>query len=374
VGRPADRLRRHRPALRWVLALALVGVVVFVGASVIDGFAAGATAIVAAKPTWLVGALLAEVVAYLLLAEQLRGLLGPEARISRRRAGRLAMVLCGFGCITPASPAEGMVITGADLRRRGVPMRRVSIVLGLAECMSALAIVALSAANVLVAGSLSDLPTGEVLPFVGAAMLVLAGVGAVHLLTKRPSTAERLAVVLGGLCFWRPRPSVEARRAAGQAWHAEATAVVGGTSKRVTLLALAAGAWLADVLCCYLALASLGVVLPFDVVFLAYTVGVLATLVPFLPAGLGLVETAVPLVLHGFGAPLGAAVAGVLAYRCVSTLLPAAVGLACIPGLGVRRSAPTHPALVSVPAADAAPALPLGPPAQALAGASATAA
>jgi uncharacterized protein (TIRG00374 family) len=241
-----------------------------------------------------------------------------------------------------------------------VPRRRASIVLGVAEFLSALAIVALSAVNVVVAGSLSDLPTGEALPLVAAALLLLVGVGAVHLLTQRPAAAERLAVLLGGLCFWRRRPSVEARRAAGRAWHAEATAVVGDTSKRVVLLALAAGAWLADVVCCYLALASLGVVLPFDVVFLAYTVGVVATLVPFLPAGLGLVETAVPLVLHGFGAPLGAAVAGVLAYRCVSTLLPAAVGLACIPGLVLPRSAwrSPHPSsLGRVPATDGAPAL-----------------
>jgi uncharacterized protein (TIRG00374 family) len=287
------------------------------------------------------------------------------------------MVLCGFGCITPASPAEGMVITGADLHRRGVPLRRVSIVLGLAELLSALAIVALSAVNVLVAGSLSDLPTGEALPLIAAALLLLVGVGAVHLLTARPATAERLAVLLGGLCFWRRPPSVEDRRAAGLAWHAEAAVVAGDTSKRVVLLALAAGAWLADVACCYLALASLGVVLPFDVVFLAYTVGVVATLVPFLPAGLGLVETAVPLVLHGFGAPLGAAVAGVLAYRCVSTLLPAAVGLACIPGLGVPRSdrrSPPRPALGRVPATEAAPARPLPAPTPALARVTATAA
>ena len=114
--------------------------------------------------------------------------------------------------------------------------------------------------------------------------------------------------------------------------------MLGSTANRLCLLLVSAGAWLADTVCCYFALEALGISLPFDMVLLAYTVGVLATLVPLLPAGLGLVETAVPLVLHSFGAPLGAAVAAVIVYRCVSTLLPAAVGLACIPGLTPRRS------------------------------------
>ena len=342
-------VRRHR-ARWWALGLALAVLVGYVGVSLVDGFAADAGALEAAKPAWLGGALVLEAVAYLLLAAQLRRLVGPDLRLGRRTAIRLAMVLCGFGCVTPASPAEGMLITGADLHRRGLPTRRVAVTLGMAEFLSALALVGLAALNVLAAASLSDLPGGDGLPLVAVALVALVGLGVTNLFVQRPGTAARVAVILGALCFWRPRPSVEARRAAGMAWHAEATEVVGSAGNRLVLLTLSAGAWFADVVCCYLALAALGVTLPFDVVFLAYTVGVLATLVPLLPAGLGLVETAVPLVLHGFGAPLGVAVAGVLAYRCVSTLLPAAVGLACIPGLGASRS-PRGSSLGSPPAA-----------------------
>lgn len=338
--------RSHRQLGRWIVGLALVGLVGYVAVSIVNGFSAGAQAVGSAKASWLVAAVAAEVVAYLLLAAQLRRLVGPQARLGRRTSIRLAMVLCGFGCVTPASPAEGMLITGADLHRRGLPVRRVTVTLGLAEFLSALAIVALGAVNVLVAGSLSDLPSGGSLPLVGVALLALVGVGAATLFARRPSTAAWLAGVLGAVCFWRPRPSLAERRAAGAAWHAEATEVLGSGRNRALLLALAAGAWLADVVCCYLALAAVGVTLPLDVVFLAYTVGVVATLVPLLPAGLGLVETAVPLVLHSFGAPLAAAIAGVLVYRCVSTLLPAAVGLACVPGLArARRPAPSVPSV-----------------------------
>jgi uncharacterized protein (TIRG00374 family) len=209
--------------------------------------------------------------------------------------------------------------------------------------------VAVAAVNVLVAATQSHLPSGDALPLIGAALLVLAGTAAIDLFTQRSTAAERLSVILGGLCWWRPRRSVEERRAGGAAWHADATAVLGSRSNRLLILGLSAAAWLADVVVLHLALLSVGVSLPFDVVLIGYTVGVLATLVPLLPAGLGLVETAVPLVLHGFGAPLAAAVAGVLAYRCVSTLLPAAVGLACI--RGVRLPRPAVPTPAPVPAA-----------------------
>jgi uncharacterized protein (TIRG00374 family) len=332
---------RRRRLLRWGLALALAGLVAFVAVSVAAGLAGGASALGRADLAWLGAAMLAEVGAYLLLALQLRRLIGRDVAVSGRTALRLTMVLCGFGCITPASPAEGMVITGGELRRRGMPLRRVTVTLGLAEFVSALAMAAVAALNVLAAGALSDLPSGGAMPLLAVALVALAALAAVDLFARRTRTAERIAVILGALCFWRPRPPVEVRRAAGAAWQRDANEVLGSTSNRLLLVSISAAAWLADVVCLYFALAALGITLPFDVVILAYTVGVLATLVPLLPAGLGLVETAVPLVLHSFGAPLAAAVAAVVVYRCVSTLGPAAVGLACIPRLAARRSGTT---------------------------------
>ena len=195
----------------------------------------------------------------------------------------------------------------------------------------------LAAINIFAAASLADLPSGTVVPLLGAAVVTLVAVGIVDLLAGRRQIAEWIAVVIGALCWWRPRPSVASRRAAGAAWHAEASSVLGSRANRAVLVTISAAAWIADVCCCYCALAAFGISVPFDVVLLAYTIGVLATLVPFVPAGFGLVETAMPLVLQSFGVPLGTAVAAVLVYRCVSTLLPAAIGLACIPGLRVPR-------------------------------------
>ena len=199
--------------------------------------------------------------------------------------------------------------------------------------------------NIVAAAFLADLPTGSAVPLLASAVVALVVVGAACLLAGRRQVAERIAVVAGALCWWRPRPPVAARRATGAAWHAEASSVLGSRGNRAVLVGVSAAAWFADVCCCYCALAALGITVPFDVVLLAYTMGVLATLVPFVPAGFGLVETAMPLVLHGFGVPFGTAVAAVLVYRCVSTLLPAAIGLVCIP----RRRVPSL-AVPSVPA------------------------
>lgn len=342
-----DAHRRLTRRLRGLLGVVLVGLLAYVAVSVVDGFANGADAIQQADPLWLMAALLAEVAAYLLLAVQLRRVIGPDVHLPAGTACRLALILCGFGSVTPASPAEGMVITGAELHRRGVAKRRVAVTLGVAELMSSVAMAAVAALSVFAAASLDDLPSGTVVPLVGAAVVTLLALWVLDRLAQQPQSAEWVAVLAGALCFWRPRSAIATRRATGAAWHAETSAVLGSTRNRRQLLLISAAAWLADVGCCYCALSAVGVAVPFDVVLLAYTAGVLATLVPFVPAGFGLVETTVPLVLQIFGVALGAALAAVLVYRCISTLLPAAVGLACIPGL--REKQPREPSPTSVP-------------------------
>jgi putative heme transporter len=338
---PDDNQRAgHRPSSRGrrrVALAVLVGLLAYVAISVAGGVTAGIGALERADGTWLLAALAAEAAAYLFLAAQLRRVIGPDVHLPAGTAFRLAMILCGFGCVTPASPAEGMVITGTELRRRGLSTRRTAVTLGVAEVVSAAAMAALAAINIFAAASFADLPSGTVVPLLGAAVVTLVAVGIVDLLVGRRQIAEWIAVVIGALRWWRPRPSVASRRATGAAWHAEARSVLGSRANRAVLVTISAAAWIADVCCCYCALAAFGISVPFDVVLLAYTIGVLATLVPFLPAGFGLVETAMPLVLQSFGVPLGTAVAAVLVYRCVSTLLPAAIGLACIPGLRVPR-------------------------------------
>ena len=103
------------------------------------------------------------------------------------------------------------------------------------------------------------------------------------------------------------------------------------------LVTLTAGSWLADAACLWLALASAGVRLDADVVVLAYVAGIVIASLPLLPGGIGAVEAAIPAVLHHFGAPLDAALAGTLVYRGISFLLPVGAGALILARTSVQR-------------------------------------
>ena len=114
-------------------------------------------------------------------------------------------------------------------------------------------------------------------------------------------------------------------------------AIVGTLANRATLAGLVAAALFADMGCLWASLTAAGVPVHGDVVVLAATAGVLASVVPLVPAGLGLVEAVMPAVLHHFGAPVDAALAGSLIIRGVGTFLPAGVGAGVVAGLLLAR-------------------------------------
>jgi uncharacterized protein (TIRG00374 family) len=78
-----------------------------------------------------------------------------------------------------------------------------------------------------------------------------------------------------------------------------------------------------------------GVHLPFDVILLATTAGVLAGLIPFLPGGIGVVDAAIPAVLHHYGVALDDAVAITIVYRALTLVLPMLAGVGSL--LWLRR-------------------------------------
>ncbi len=156
-------------------------------------------------------------------------------------------------------------------------------------------------------------------------------------MARKPTSAERAALLLGKLQFWRPHPSADQQRVAGVAWHHQAMGVVGRPANRVLLAAMTAIAILADMLALWASLTAAGVHVDGDVAILAASAGVLATLVPLLPGGLGIVEAVIPAVLHHFGAPLGAALTGALLYRAVGTFLPALVGATVVGRYALAR-------------------------------------
>jgi len=99
-------------------------------------------------------------------------------------------------------------------------------------------------------------------------------------------------------------------------------------------------------LCLWCALVAAGAHVGFHVVLLTYVAAVAASWVPFLPGGIGVVDAAVPAVLHAFGVPVAAALAGTLVWRGLSLFLPASAGV--VAGIVLRLEWIGRPAIAPV--------------------------
>ena len=323
------RVGRQVPGWRWWLR-GILGVALGAGAIWLVFRAAGGLGDVGAalrqtNPWWLVPAAGFEALSYLLAGVRLQRLAGDDADLTTVSATELELVVNGLGLLTPASPAEGLAFVSAELSRRGLPRRRIGLSLGFASWFSFRIFYLASAVNLLFMVATRDMPVDAVWPLV-VAPLVLILLAVTAILANRPGTAEHVAVVLGALRFWKPRPSRTERRAAGARFHADAMAVVGPRRQRIGLAFLSLGSMMSDVACLWFILIAVGARVDPDVALLAVGAGALASAVPLLPAGIGVVEAVMPAVIHWYGPALSAALAGVLLYRAIGTFLPAAAG------------------------------------------------
>jgi uncharacterized membrane protein YbhN (UPF0104 family) len=101
--------------------------------------------------------------------------------------------------------------------------------------------------------------------------------------------------------------------------------------------------WAGDLLALWAALASFGFHMGVAQLIIAYAIGYALTRRSAPLGGAGLIETFLPLTLWDSGAPLPAAVAGVLTYRVFNLWLPLPLALASLPRLRAmgERSNPT---------------------------------
>jgi uncharacterized protein (TIRG00374 family) len=288
------------------------------------------------NPTWLVPAVAFEALAYVLAGVRLRRLAGADADLSPVAATELALVVNGLGLLTPASPAEGIAFEYRELGRRGLRRRRIALTIGFEQWFSTRVFYLVQALNLLLIVATRDFPTDATWPLAAAAM-ILSLLALTAVAAARPQAAERIAVVLGALRFWRPRPSVAERRLAGARLRAEAMAVVGAPRRRVQLVLLSLASLLADVACLWMLMFSVGIHNGFDVALLAAGAASVAAAVPLLPGGIGAVELAVPALLAWYGSPVADALSATLLYRAVGTFLPAAAGGISIFTLRIRR-------------------------------------
>lgn len=252
-------------------------------------------------------------------------------------ATSLALVVYGFGAITPAAPAEGLAIASRELRRRGRSPREARMICGFSEWFSQRTFYGIAAIDLILVVALGHLTLSESWPFVIVAFLVILALAGTAMAAGRPTTAVRAAKLLGAIRIRRPQPPPEVRASAATDWHAAAMAIVGPPRNRVRLALVSAAAVVTDAATLWATCHAAGFHIHPELVLLARTIGTVVSWVPLLPGGLGLVEAAIPTVLHRFGAPLDEAFAATLVYRAAGTLLPALTGALGIVALRSQR-------------------------------------
>jgi uncharacterized protein (TIRG00374 family) len=337
-GRPHGRLRR---SARVALPVLIGAGAVSVGISVAGDRRQMTAALRHVRPSLIAAALGCELLSFACLGVHLALLGGPTPNVRRLAPFRLAWVLFGLGSVLPAAPAEGLVMAGSALRHRRLARRRRLVVLGVSQFFSSATLYLLAALSALLVVAVADdgpFPHRWVLWVGGGttlALLTLVGV-----LVSRRRFAETVAVVGGWVRHPLSNPSADDSRARGRAWHDAVVHVLANpiTASAVGMSALLA--WVFDGMCLYLALRAVGVHVGMDVLLLAYAAGAAASFVPFIPAGLGVVETVTPALLHLYGVPWEAALAGLLVYRVLGTLLPALIGVGSLATLRVQEPPP----------------------------------
>lgn len=313
-------------------------VVVFSSSGGVDDVAGALSDI---SPGWTLAALGATVATYLLNAVHLRRLCRGD--ISLRRAARADLLLFGLGNVLPGSPAPGVALGARELRRGGLSRGRARLAMAFTMWFNVRTLLLIGAVTFLVAFVRQAPGLKEAGAWWLGAIGVLVLLAASARVAAHPESSARAARVVARVRIGRFSLSPRINDAAAYRLHAAARDMVGSRSNRLLLASLATASWLTDALCLRFTLAAAGVHLDTDVVLLAYVAGVLAGGLPLLPAGAGAVEAAVPALLHHFGAPVQAALAGTLVYRGISTLVPAALGAVVLVASRWRRPATPPP-------------------------------
>ena len=342
-----SRTRTGRQALRFGLGLVVAAGAVWLVVSAAGGVGDAITALRRTNTAWIAPAIVFEALAYLLAAVRFRRLAGPAAALSLVEATEITLVAHGLGLLAPAAPAEGIAFQYRELNRRGLNRRRIGLTIGFEQWFSTRVFYLVHAVNLLVIVATRDFPADTRWPIL-AALLILSVLALTAVAAARPRVAERIALTIGVLRFWRPRPSITDRRAAGARLHADAMAVVGAPRRRARIALTSAGSLLADALCLWMLFFAVGIHDGFELALLSAGAAAAASSIPLLPGGLGAVEAAVPALLAWYGTPIATALSATLLYRAIGTFLPAAAGALSLPALRVHgRSGRERPGSAS---------------------------
>jgi uncharacterized membrane protein YbhN (UPF0104 family) len=342
---PVVQRSRHR--LRRVVGVAFaLGVV---GFSAADARTVGraAAALATVRFPWLVVALAAEAASLGSFGLERRVLLGATGRpAGRSRVVSVTLAGSALSRVLPGGTAISLVWAYRQLRARGVARAPTLWVLLMAGALSSFSLFVLVVVGAEIAGA-----TGPVASLRGmAAMLgALPAIGASTAWLVRRSSALRKAT--GHLASRLEAASSLAEHLARlwrETWR-KLRVVRPGPSRWLGAFALAALNWAFDGAVVVASIAALDGRVPWHGVAVAYGISQIATSLPLAPGGIGVADASLAGLLVAYGLPAPKALAAVVLYRVLTSVVTA--GLGGLSWLRVRRDRYPEPPVAARPSA-----------------------
>jgi putative heme transporter len=351
---------RWRRAAVVVVGLAAAALAVRVLFDSSDELLTAADTVTSVSWGWVVVAVLAEVLSYVMrgaaTAVVLRrggGGAGPMTLGAATLAGDAAAYCLPFGFA-----ASGVVMVGV-LRRRRVGAAVAGWMFAVCTVLYVGSMTVLTIVAVQIAGDNDPVP-GLQAASIGL-LAVLALIGGGYAVLRRPAVRNRIAWPLGGARSVSTRPRAVAAR--GSRWLGRLLLRVGSPivglwrdwtrQLRTVRLTPAAGiaafalmmlCWVADVAVLALAFLALHTTPPWTGLLLAYCAGQIAASMPVTPGGIGVMEGSITLGLVAFGGAQTITLAAVLLYRLIAYWGCIPVGGLAWLALRTTSRAPASPA------------------------------
>jgi len=308
-----------------LIAVAAIGLALYVGLPQIAGLDATWGRLSQGDPWWLLAALVLELASYAGYVVLFRGVFeNAEPPIGWRDSYDITMAGVAATRLLATAGVGGIALTGWALSRRGMARRELAsgmttfYVALYAVFMLSLLLVGIGLRTGLLPG---PAPFGmTVVPAAFGAAVIAAALG----ISLLPADMERRTrALLPG----RERAAALAGRAAaaGAAVSAGVRGALGMLFRRDRALLGALAWWACDVAVLWACLHAFGEPPALAVVGMAYFIGMIANVLP-LPGGVGGVEGGMIAALLAFGVPGGLAVVAVLSYRAFAFWLPTIPG------------------------------------------------
>src|SRR5450755_4706636 len=346
-GLKASRLfiRRSWPVLKYLLALGLLAVSLWVLSSHTDELSGLSHVFDTLNWWWVLPALLAEFGSFVCFAAMqhaiLRsgGLAAPKWTLLKTTVSSQALMnsLPGGGAVSTVYGFRWFRRFGADSTLAAWSMAG-TIVASIVS-LSLVATAGLALAT-------DEGATLDLIPVMVGSLLVIVLIGALFVYERPLAVLVAWSVRASQALIGRPRGNAEAQVKQLLHW---ITSVRLGWRQIIGIVLWGASNWLLDCACFAMMFLAVGSSVPWKGLLLAYGAGQLAATLPITPGGLGVVEGSITVALVAFGGAQTSTAYAVLLYRIISFWMILVIGWLLIGQLAlqVRRGRWPRQALTS---------------------------